>query len=91
MPTPNDSNPNQNLHAPQLRHLEATPTPQAAKRRTRPPWGFAFLFFLAGFVLLVVLSKLSIARVTADVLKAVAAGLCVAAFVIARRAQRSVR
>ena len=64
---------------------------QPGRRRDAPPWGLSFVLFLLGFALLVVLAKLNLSRLTVDVLRGLAAGLCVAAFVIARRAQRAAR
>jgi hypothetical protein len=64
---------------------------QTDRRRNAQPWGLSFVLFLLGFVLLVVLGKLNLSRLTANLLRILAAGLCVAAFVIARRAQRAGR
>jgi hypothetical protein len=68
-----------------------SPGAQPELRREAQPWRFSFVLFLLGFVLLVVLGKLEISRSAADVLRGVAAGLCIATFVIARRAQRAAR
>jgi hypothetical protein len=68
-----------------------SPGAQPDRRREAQPWRFSFILFLLGFVLLVVLGKLEISRLAADVLRGVAAGLCIAAFVIARGAQRAGR
>lgn len=89
MPNPNEPNPNEELRAPQWQRPETGQSAQAARRRTRQPWGIAFVLFLAGFVLLVLVGRLHVSRLTADVLKGVGAGLCLAAFVIARRARRT--
>jgi uncharacterized membrane protein YfcA len=91
MPNPNEPNPNQPMRRPQWQRPETGQSAQAAQRRTRQPWGIAFVLFLAGFVVLVVVGKLNVSRLTADVLKGVGAGLCLAAFVIARRARRTGR
>lgn len=61
---------------------------QAVRRRNAQPGGILFVLFLAGFVLLIVLGKFNLLQLTMDVLRSIAAGLCVVAFVIARRAQR---
>jgi hypothetical protein len=79
----------------EARHVEsgASNLPGAQRDRgpSAQPWGLSFVFFLLGFALLVVLAKLNLSRLTVDVLRGVAAGLCVAAFVTARRAQRAAR
>jgi hypothetical protein len=67
------------------------PGAQRERGRGAQPWGLSFVLFLLGFALLVVLAKLNLSRLTVDVLRGVAAGLCVAAFVAARRAQRAAR
>ena len=68
------------------------PQPPGAQREHRnAPWGIPFALFLLGFVIFVVLARLNLSRLTTDVLRGVAAGLCVAAFVIARRGQRVAR
>jgi hypothetical protein len=70
----------------------ASASPGAQREhRNAQPWGISFVLFLLGFVLLVALSRLNLSRLTTDVLRGVAAGLCVAAFVIARRGQRVAR
>jgi hypothetical protein len=91
MPNPNEPNPNQEMRAPQWQRPETGQSAQAAQRRRGQPWGIAFVLFLAGFVSLVVVGKLHVSRLTADALKGVGAGLCLAAFVIARRVQRAAR
>jgi hypothetical protein len=63
----------------------------SGRKRIAQPWGISFLLFLLGFVLLVVLGKLNLSRLTADVLRVLAAGLCIAAFLIARRGQKAAR
>ncbi len=68
-----------------------SPGAQRDRQRTAQPWGISFVLFLLGFALLVVLARLNLSRLTTDVLRGVAAGLCVAAFVIARRGQRVAR
>ena len=69
----------------------ASTSPGARAERRNAPWGISFVLFLLGFVLLVVLARLNLSRLTTDVMRGVAAGLCVAAFVIARRGQRVAR
>lgn len=69
----------------------ASTSPGAQRKHRNAPWGISFVLFLLGFVLLVVLARLNLSRLTTDVLRGVAAGLCVAAFVIARRGQRVAR
>jgi len=64
---------------------------QSDRRRNAQPWGVPFVLFLPGFMLLVALGKLKISRLTADLVRGLAAGPCVAAFVIAHRAQRAAR
>src|ERR1700724_756236 len=66
----------------------ASTSPGAHRAHRNAPWGISFVLFLVGFVLLVVLARLNLSRLTTDVMRGVAAGLCVAAFVIARRGQR---
>lgn len=58
------------------------------RSRGPQPWGLAFALFALGFVALVVMSKLKLSPIAAGLVKGVAAGLCVAAFVIARRARK---
>jgi len=75
-----------------LRHETSVSTSSGAQRaRRNAPWGISFVLFLLGFVLLVVLARLNLSRLTTDVLRGVAAGLSVAALVIARRGQRVAR
>jgi hypothetical protein len=57
-------------------------------RREAQAWKLSFVLFVLGFLLLVVVGKLNVSRLTTNMVRGVAAGLCVAAFVIARRAQR---
>jgi hypothetical protein len=69
----------------------ALTSPAAQPENGNARWGIPFALFLLGFVLFVVLARLNLSRLTTDVLRGVAAGLCVAAFVIARRGQRVAR
>jgi hypothetical protein len=59
-----------------------------AARREAQAWKLSFVLFVLGFLLLVVVGKLNVSRLTTNMVRGVAAGLCVAAFLIARRAQR---
>lgn len=68
-----------------------SPGAQPESAREAQSWVFAFILFLLGFLLLVVMAKLKISRFTADVLRGLAAALCVAAFLIARRGQKVAR
>jgi hypothetical protein len=95
MQSPNEPRANEELHREESRRGESgassSPGAQRNRRRAAQPWRFSFILFLLGFVLLVVLGKLNLSRLTADLLRIVATGLCIAAFVIARRAQRAAR
>jgi hypothetical protein len=91
MPNPNEPDSNDQARGKELQPGGNGESPNPERRRDRQPWGIAFVLFLGGFVLLVVVGKLNVSRLTADVLKGVGAGLCLAAFVIARRAQRTAR
>jgi hypothetical protein len=75
---------------PESRREEGASNPPDARPENRhaQPWGLSFILFLLGFVLLVVLAKLKLSRMSADVLRGLAAVLCIAAFVIARRTPR---
>ena len=75
----------------QRHKIDASTSSGAQRAHRNAPWGISFVLFLLGFVLLVVLARLNLSRLTTDVLRGVAAGLCVAAFVIARRGQRVAR
>jgi hypothetical protein len=90
MQSPNEPSANEELHRGEG-GASNSPGAQPDRRREAQRWRFSFVLFLLGFVLLVVLGKLEVSRLAADVLRGVAAGLCIATFVIARRAQRAAR
>lgn len=91
MPSRNEPNAKGDADAKEFQHAERESSGTQADGTRRQPWGIPFALFLSGFVLLVVLAKLNLARVTADVLRGAGVGLCIAAFVIARRGQRAAR
>jgi len=95
MPSPNEPSATGESRRGESHHGESAAAnssgAQSDRRRNAQPWGISFVLFLLGFMLLVLLGKLKISRLTADLLRGLAAGLCVAAFVIARRAQRAAR
>lgn len=63
----------------------------SAGTRRAQPWGVAFMLFPLGFVALIVLGKVNLAHGIADVLRVLAAALCVSAFLIARRVRKPAR
>ena len=93
MQSTNEPSANEELHRGESRRDESVASSsrgaQRDRRREAQPWRLSFVLFLLGFVLLVVLAKVNLSRLTADLLRVLAAGLCIAAFVIARRAQRA--
>ena len=57
-------------------------------RRAQGPWRLSFSLFLLGFMLLIVAAKRSLPTGETWALRGTAAALCVAAFFVARQAQR---
>ena len=86
MPSPNESG---GEREPRRHESGAANSPagepgDARDPRHEKPWGLAFVLFLLGFVALIVLSKVHLSGGTTNVLRVLAAGLCVSAFLIAR-------
>jgi predicted Kef-type K+ transport protein len=59
--------------------------------RRGPNWALPFALFFAGFVILIVANKISVARLSGYLLKGVGVALCAAGFLQARRDRPSKR